>query len=162
MDMERQQQTEEEAVEDEEQDDTNDSNEDLLATESSEAEVLKRSLGFSRVRRALKQDSVDRLLMTIAKGFSVLVGLVWDIAFFSAESVIITPGAVPGSGLFNFIGVKFTEHPVKAKCVLCALFVACVLPAWWTLLVPHSRRKVLHHFQDIKREEMEEQEQRSC
>lgn len=144
MDMERQQQAEE-------QNDNNNSDDDLPAMEKST--VSPRSQAFIRVRQAIDQDSVDQLMMTIVKGFSVLVGLVWDVAFEAAESLIVAPGAVPGPGFFKFFGVKLTEHPVAAKCVLCVLLVACVLPAWRQHLVPYSRRHWRHHFEDIKREE---------
>lgn len=156
VDMELQQHAEEEEEEEVEdaENDNNNSVEDLLATESSEAKV---STG-ARVRRAIDHDSIDQLMMTIVKGFSVLVGLVWDIAFEAAESVIVAPGAVSGHGPFKFIGVKLTEHPVAAKCVLCVLLVACVFPVWRKHIVPYSRRRWEQHFQDIKREEQRNRE----
>jgi len=158
MDLERQQQAEEEEeVRDEEQGDSSHSDEDLIVTDSSEAEVLKGSQGFNRVWRAMDQNSVNQLMTAIVRGFSVLVGLVWDISFEAAESVIVAPGAVSGNGFFKFLGVKLTEHPVAAKCVLCVILIACVLPVWREHIVPFSRRHWWHHFLDVKREE-----QRNC
>jgi len=154
MDLERQQQTEEEEEEIEEEERAHNTNSDeLLVTESPTG-----SHGFTSMRRAIDQDSLDQLMMTVVRGFSVLVGLVWDIAFFSAENVIIAPGAVSGPGLCKFIGLKLTEHPVAAKCVLCVLLVACVLPGWRKHVVPYSRRSWRDHFQDIKMEEQRNHE----
>lgn len=129
--------------------------EGFLVTSSSELSIG--SPGFTKLQRAIDADSVDQLMMTIVRGFSVLVGLGWDMAFEAAESLIVAPGAVSGPEVLKFIGVQFTQHRVVAKCMLCVLLVACVLPAWKAHVVPYSRRLWRHHLEDIKREE-----QRDC
>jgi len=108
-----------------------------------------------RLSRALDQGSVDKLMHTMVSGFSVLVGLVWDIGFETAEALIVAPGKVSGPRSLRVVGEWFVAHPVYAKVALCCFLVGIVLPGWSKHIVPAARKPWRQHFEDILREKQQ-------
>merc|ERR1712032_579061 len=104
------------------------------------------------LRLALYQGSVDKLMHTIVSGFSVVIGLVWDMGFEAAEAIIVAPGKVTGPPALRMVGEWFVHHPVLAKAALCCFLVAVVVPGWSKHLVPAARKPWRVHFEDIVRE----------
>jgi len=113
----------------------------------------------SRQRRSLSrawdQGSVDKLMNTMVSGFSVVIGLVWDIGFETAEAIIVAPGKVSGPRSLRSVGEWFVANPVYAKVALCCLLVGIVLPGWSKHIVPAARKPWRQHFEDILREQQQ-------
>jgi len=101
---------------------------------------------------ALDQGSVDKLMYTVVSGFSVVIGLAWDMGYEAAEAIIVAPGKVSGPYLVRVVENWFVRHPVMAKVVLWILLVAIVVPGWSKHLVPAARKPWRVHMEDIARE----------
>jgi len=98
----------------------------------------------------LKEDLNDNTplefsIETMLAGFSVLIGLVWDMAFESAEEIIVSPGGADAASKV------ISKHPVMAKVLLAVLLVSVVLPGWVMHIVPMARMPWRHHFINILR-----------
>jgi len=89
---------------------------------------------------------------TVVSGFSVVIGLVWDMGYEAAEAIIVAPGKVGGPYLLQEVGQWFVHHPVMAKMALCCFLVAVVVPGWSKHLVPAARKPWRVHMEDIVRE----------
>jgi len=94
----------------------------------------------------LKDDTVtDISAQTIISGFSVLVGITWDLAFESAEELVVSPG----EATFPLLEGLMEDHPVIAKCTLAFMLCGAVLPPWVLYIVPNARKLWRHHLADI-------------
>jgi len=117
--------------------------------------AVEEGLDESRMQElssALDQGSVDKLMHTVVSGFSVVIGLVWDMGYEAAEAIIVAPGKVSGPYPLQVVGKWFVHHPVMAKVALCCFLVAIVVPGWSRHLVPAARKPWRVHMEDIVRE----------
>lgn len=103
---------------------------------------------LEKLHEALRDETpTDLSVQTLTVGFSVLVGIVWDMAFESAEQLIVSPGK-EGVELGNMQSF-FVDHPVVARCSLAVFLCAIVLPGWIYYIVPPARKEWRHHLEDI-------------
>jgi len=119
------------------------------------AKAVEEGLDESRMQElssAMDQGSVDKLMHTVVSGFSVVIGLVWDMGYEAAETIIVAPGKVGGPYPVNEVGQWFVRHPVMARVALCCFLVAIVVPGWSRHLVPAARKPWRVHMEDIVRE----------
>lgn len=129
--------------------------------EQTNAKAVEEGLDESRMQAlssALDQGSVDKLMHTVVSGFSVVIGLVWDMGYEAAEAIIVAPGDVSGPYPLRVVGKWSVHHPVMAKVALCCFLVAIVVPGWSKHLVPASRKPWQVHMEDIMREKRLQEE----
>lgn len=120
------------------------------ATEAVHAETEKQE-DLANLHAALKMTPLDHVTLTMVSGFSVLVGLAWDIAFESAEELIVAEGSYSGPKGVQNVGKFFTAHPVICKIILACILLVVVLPGWARYIVPSAKRPWRHHFENIVR-----------
>jgi len=126
-----------------------------IGVQHTNEKAVEEGLDESRMQElslALDQGSVDKLMHTLVSGFSVVIGLVWDMGYEAAEAIIVAPGKVSGPFLVRAVEHWFANHPVMAKVVLCCLLVGIVVPGWSKHLVPAARKPWRVHREDIVRE----------
>jgi len=103
--------------------------------------------------QALEHSDMDKLMHRVVNGFTVVIGLAWDMGFEAAEELIVAPGIVSGPGVLQNIEQFIIDHHVLAKILLCFFIVAAVVPVWCKIFVPPARKHWLQHWEDIVRAE---------
>jgi len=108
---------------------------------------------LSRMQEELNDDTpMEQAVQIIVNGFSVLIGLVWDLAFEAAEEAIVAPVRPEDvEGPFQDVQLVFGDHPVFAKCFLACILTSVVLPGWVWHIVPSAKKPWRHHFENIAR-----------